>query len=157
MAKRKLTEEQRQAAAERLAEARAARGHDGSTNVADRLKDLDDDHPLHWKTVKEWIKYNKELLAENKKAIRRQDKGAIARGKSIEGYIRHMETYLRTGDWIDMFYGKDQEHKMKYRVIAPARDANGEIIRTIGYFYDDVGIWTEELQEMWYGTPNREY
>ena len=50
--KRKLTEEQRLAASERLAKARLARGHDGSASVHEDIRDLPEDHGLHWKKVK---------------------------------------------------------------------------------------------------------
>ena len=53
MPKRKrMTEEQRLAAAERLAKAREARGHDGSKSVHENLRNMDEDSPIHWKKVK---------------------------------------------------------------------------------------------------------
>ena len=51
-----MTEEQRKAAAERLKLAREKRGHDGSKSVHHSIRDLPEDHFLHWKKVKEWIK-----------------------------------------------------------------------------------------------------
>ena len=57
MPKRKrMTEEQRLAAVERLAKAREARGHDGSKSVHENLRNMDEDSPIHWKKVKVWIK-----------------------------------------------------------------------------------------------------
>lgn len=147
MAKRKLTKEQKQAAVERLAEAREKRGHDGSTNVHPSVLALPEDHPRHWKKVKEWIRYNKSVLSEERKNLRRGVKGSEARVKSTEGYIRHLEAYLRNGDWLDNFYGQDQEKKTRWRCLAPAYHEDGNMKRTIGVWYPDIGTWTQELQD----------
>ena len=58
-----MTEEQKKAAAERLAKARAARGHDGSKSIHHSIRDLPEDDFLHWKKVKEWIKECSSELA----------------------------------------------------------------------------------------------
>src|SRR6056300_1325688 len=147
MAKRKLTDEQKKAATERLAKARAARGHDGSTNIHESIRDLPEDHHLHWKKVRQWIKHNKELRAAEIKNLRKNVKGSLARVKIIEGYIRNMDTYLRTGDWVDNFYGQDQEKKISWKCVAPAYDDNNLMKRTVGVWYDDVGRWTKEMEE----------
>ena len=73
-----------------------------------------DDHPVSVKKVQEWIKHNRDLLKEENQAIKLNQKGAIARAASIEGYIRQMRTYLKHGDWCDNFYGKNQQHKVKW-------------------------------------------
>ena len=57
-----MTEEQRAAAAERLAKARLARGITGTKNVHPDVLALPDDHPLAYAKVKEWLKYNQDLL-----------------------------------------------------------------------------------------------
>ena len=59
VAKRKrkpMSEEQRAAAVERLAKAREARGHDGSSSVHPDLLEMDEDSPIHWKKVRQWVK-----------------------------------------------------------------------------------------------------
>jgi hypothetical protein len=58
-----------------------------------------------------------------------------------------MDTYLRTGDWVDNFYGQDQEKKISWRCVAPAYYDDGEMKRTVGVWYDDVGRWTKEMEE----------
>lgn len=146
MAKRKLTTKQKKAAAERLAKARIARGHDGSTNVHESIRDLPEDHPRHWKKVKEWIKYNKQVLSEQRKSARKGIKGAEAEAKSTEGYIRNLEKYLRDGDYIDNFYGQDQEKKTRWKCIAPAYYEDGTIKRTVDVWYPDTGTWTKEME-----------
>lgn len=147
MAKRKLTDEQKKAATERLAKARELRGHDGSTNIHESIRDLPEDHHLHWKKVRQWIKHNKELRAAENKNVRKNVKGSLARVKIIEGYIRNMDTYLRTGDWVDNFYGQDQEKKISWKCVAPAYYDDGIMKRTVGVWYDDVGRWTKEMEE----------
>ena len=57
-----MTEEQKAAAIERLAKARAARGITGTKNVHPDVLALPDDHPLAYAKVKEWLKYNQDLL-----------------------------------------------------------------------------------------------
>ena len=39
----------------------------------------------------------------------------------------NIATYLDTSTWLDLFYGKDQEHKSKWRTIAYAYDSEGFI------------------------------
>jgi len=148
MSRRKLTDEQKKAASERLSKAREARGHDGSTNIHESIRDLPEDHHLHWKKVRQWIKHNKELRAAENKNLRKNVKGSLARVKIIEGYIRNMDTYLRTGDWVDNFYGQDQEKKISWKCVAPAYYDDGIMKRTVGVWYDDVGRWTKEMEKI---------
>ena len=70
------------------------------------------DHPIHYLKVLEWIAYNQLLITEYRKQEKQNIKGAIAKRASCEGYIRHMRHYLKHGDWIDNFYGQDQEGKV---------------------------------------------
>lgn len=123
--KRKLTEEQRQAAIERLAKARKKRGEPAYTNYDPYVVSLPDDHPKSLKKVREWIKENKEKASSLKSAVRQNVKGAEAQLRAIEGYVRNCEWYLRTGDWIDDYWGSDMQNKTKWRTIAPAYDKDG--------------------------------
>ena len=45
-----------------------------------------------------------------KKNVRLKEKGSISKLAITQGYISNMETYLRTGLWLDLFYGEDQEY-----------------------------------------------
>ena len=101
--RRRLTAEQKQAAAERLAAARAKKGEPKYSQYDQTVVNLPDDHKLSFKKVRQWIKANKEKLPMLKKNVRL--KLAIT-----QGYISNMETYLRTGLWLDLFYGEDQEY-----------------------------------------------
>ena len=108
--RRKLTQQQKEAAAARLAAARAKKGEPKYSQYNQRVVNLPDDHKLSFKKVRSWIKTNKAKVPALKKAVRLKERGSIARLAITEGYISNMETYLRTGLWLDLFYGEDQEY-----------------------------------------------
>ena len=108
--RRKLTQQQKEAAAARLAAARAKKGEPKYSQYNQRVVNLPDDHKLSFKKVRSWIKTNKEKLPLLKKAVRLKERGSIAKLAIVEGYISNMESYLRNGLWLDLFYGEDQEH-----------------------------------------------
>ncbi len=119
MAKRKLrkpmSEEQKQAAAERLAKARAAKQEKNPSaykTVHPNVVALKDEHPFSLKNVRRYIKVQREMLATFRKQVRLGDKHAIAQEASIEGYIRHCDEYLRHGVWCDFRYGEYQEKSL---------------------------------------------
>ena len=117
---------------DRMAKARAAKKPPKYKNIHPDVKDLPDDNTLSVKNVKEWEKYNKERVKELKYRIRRMDKG---KEKSLlerelqnrDVFLMNIATYLDTSTWLDLFYGKDQEHKTKWRTIAYAYDSEGYI------------------------------
>lgn len=150
-ARKPMSEEQKAAAVERLAKARAKRQAANPptyANVHPDIVALPEDNPRSLKKVREWIKYNKEMLTEDRAAARRGEKGAEARVKSVEGYVRHLEKYLRDGDYVDNFYGRDQEHKIKWSCKHMAYDKDGNPKRTQGVYYPDLGYcWGEEPKE----------
>ncbi len=86
---------------------------------------LPDDHRLSLKNVRSWIKNNKEKIPQLKAAVRQNVKGSLAELKYVEGYIRNCEWYLRNGDWIDNFYGMEQEKRVTWRTLVPAYDKDG--------------------------------
>ena len=108
--RRKLTKEQKAAAAARLAAARAKKGEPKYSQYNQKVVNLPDDHKLSFKKVRSWIKTNKEKLPLLKKAVRQKERGSIAKLAITEGYISNMESYLRNGLWLDLFYGEDQEY-----------------------------------------------
>ena len=123
MPRRKMTEEQREKAAERLRVAREKRLRENPpkyANIHPSVLAKPDDDPLSRKNVVSWIKTQKSLLASERGNVRRKVKGAIAKVADHQAYIRHMETYLRNGDWIDDYYGEYQEKRVKWRVVVPA-------------------------------------
>ena len=62
MRRRKLTTEQKQAAADRLAAARAKKGEPKYSQYDQTVVNLPDDHKLSFKKVRQWIKANKDKL-----------------------------------------------------------------------------------------------
>lgn len=123
MPRRKMTPEQKEAAAERLRLAREKRLRENPpkySNVHPSVLALPDDHPFSRKNVVQWIKTQKGMLPGLRSAIRNKVKGAIAEEASTKAYIRHCETYLRNGDWCDNYYGEYQEKKVKWVTIVPA-------------------------------------
>ena len=116
-----MTEEQRVAAAERLAIAREERFKKNPPkykNVHPSVLAKPEDHTFSLKNVRQWIKTQKGLLQKYKSDVRTNVKGAIAKVASTEGYIRHCETYLNSGCWIDNFCGEYQETKVQWKTIA---------------------------------------
>ncbi len=76
------------------------------------LRKMSKDHPIHYLKVMDWIAHNQFLVSEYRKQERQKVTSSIANRASCEGYIKHMRHYLKHGDWIDSFYGKDQEGKV---------------------------------------------
>ena len=123
MPRRKMTEEQKAAAAERLRIAREKRLRENPpkyANIHSSVLEKSDDHPLSRKNVVQWIKTQKSLLASERGNVRRKVKGAEAKVADHTAYIRHCEWYLRNGDWIDDRYGEYQEKKTKWITIVPS-------------------------------------
>ena len=146
-AKRKrkpMTAEQKAAAAERLAKARAKRQVDQGApkNVDPSVLALPDDDALSLKNVREWIKTQKELLSAARAELRAGMKGAEAKVAQHEGYIRNLDRYIRDGVYCDLFYGEHQQNKTRMVSAVPAYDKNGNIKRSYGVFYSDIGgVW----------------
>ena len=117
---------------DRMAKARAAKKPPAYKNIHPYVKSLPDDVTLSVKNVKEWEQHNKDRVKELKYRIRRMDKG---KEKTLlerelgnrEVYIMNIARYFDTSVWLDLFYGKDQEHKTKWRTLAHAYDSEGYI------------------------------
>lgn len=114
-----MTEEQRQAACERLAKARAAKPPAKKSSVHHTILAKGDEHFLSAKNVQSWIKNQKEQLTEYRASARRDVKGAAAQVSSCEGYIRNLQYYLRHGDYCDDRYGAFQEKRISWQTIVP--------------------------------------
>ena len=117
---------------DRMAKARAAKKPPAYKNIHPDVKNLPDDNTLCLKNVKEWEKHNKDRVSDLKYRIRRMDKGKdrTLLEREVENrtvYIMNIARYLDTSVWLDLFYGKDQEHKSKWRTIAYAYDDEGYI------------------------------
>ena len=151
-----MTEEQKQAAAERLEKARqkrAAKNPDyGMSGIHESLRNLPEDHRAHPKKVKQWIKTQKDLAASERRAVKQGMKGAYARQCNHEGYVRNLVKYLRDGDYVDNFYGEYQEHKVGRRCIAQGYywygPKKGQPKFDVGVFYPMLGTtYTQEMYD----------
>ena len=91
--------------------------------------------------------YNKATLKEVIKGrFWYKEANAYAKQLIHEGYVRRMQSYLKTGDWADTLYGEHQEHKIKYRCVSLAYEKDGTPKRNIGTFYEDMGeVYTQEM------------
>ena len=117
---------------DKMAKVRAAKKPPSYKNIHEDVKNLTDDNTLSVKNVKEWEKHNKDRVKDLKYKIRRLDK---SKEKSIlerevenrSVYLANISRYFDTSVWLDLFYGKDQEHKTRYRTSAYAYDSEGFI------------------------------
>ena len=117
---------------DRMAKARAAKKPPKYKNIHPDVKAIPDDDTLSVKNVKEWEQHNKDRVKELKYKIRRMDKG---KEKTLlerelgnrKVYLMNIARYFDTSVWLDLFYGKDQEHKTQLRTIAYAYDDEGYI------------------------------
>ena len=119
-------------AEDRMAKARAAKKPPQYKNIHEDVKSLPDDSTLSVKNVKEWEKHNKDRVKECKHQIRRLPKGKekylLEREvQNRQVYLANIVRYFDTSTWTDLFYGKNQEHKTRYRTIAYAYDSEGYI------------------------------
>jgi hypothetical protein len=136
-----MSEEQKAAAVERLAKARAARleKQGGPKNVHPDVLALDDDDALSLKNVRSWIKTQKDLLSAAKQELRASAKGAVSKVARIEGYIRNLERYIKNGVYLDMFYGEHQQSRVKTYCVTMAYHPDGTPKRSYGVYYSDLG------------------
>ena len=117
---------------DKTAKVRAAKKPPAYKNIHEDVKDLTDENILSVKNVKEWEKHNKERVKDLKYKIRRMDKGKdrILFEREVENrsvYLANIVRYFDTSIWLDLFYGKDQEHKTRYKTLAYAYDEEGHI------------------------------
>jgi len=117
---------------DKMAKVRAAKKPPAYKNIHEDVKNLSDDNTLSVKNVKGWEKHNKERVKDLKYKIRRMDKSKdrTLLEREVENrsvYLININKYLDTSTWLDLFYGKDQEHKTRYRTSAYAYDEEGYI------------------------------
>jgi hypothetical protein len=142
-----MSEEQKKAAVERLAKAREARGADGSKSVHHSIRDLPEDHFLHWKKVKEWLKSNQDELKGMKSYKDSKVAKERAQYQDLETYISNMKKYLSGGVWSDFRYGERREGRVQKVCHAMAFYDDGTPKRSYGTWYPDIAqVWTRELE-----------
>ena len=151
---RKLSEEHKEKLRTRLAEMRAKKKPAEYKNIAKSVLALPDDDTYSFKNVKEWIKENKLQVSalgqqsRNTSASPKERQAASTLADSKKAYIRYCEFYLKTGDWIGMFSGANEEHKVVPRCAAMAYYPDGTPKRSAGVFYSDINmVWKQDMIE----------
>ena len=152
--KRKLSEKHKEKLRDRLAEMRAKKKPAEYKNIAKSVLALPDDDTYSFKNVKEWIKESKlQVAAFSQQArnmsIESKEKYKASRlADSKKAYIRYCEHYLKHGDWIGVFSGANEEHKVVPRCVALAYYDDGTPKRSVGVFYPDISaVWTKNMDE----------
>ena len=152
--KRKLSEEAREKLRTRLAAMRAKKKPADYKNIAESVLALPDDDKYSFKNVKTWIKHSKDLVLEYNKIARSrvsssqeaQKASNVADHKKV--YIRELEYYLKSGDFISYFSGQDEATKVIPRCVAMAFYSDGTPKRSVGVFYPDINaVWTKDMDE----------
>lgn len=144
--KRVLTEAQKQEAVARLRKARESKGPSENKLIDEHVRNLPDDNPLSLKNVREWIKENKILLSSIRSMKTSKDSAERNTYQRVETYVANLEAYLRSGVYLDAFYGSQMQNKIQLRVVRMAYHKDGTPKRTVGYWYPDVGLYTQEMQ-----------
>ena len=152
--KREISEEAREKMRARLAAMRAKKKPADYKNIAESVLALPDDDKYSFKNVKEWIKHSKDLVSEYNKITRSRASSSQDKQKASNAadhkkvYIRHLEYYLKSGDFISYFSGQDENQKVIPKCIAMAYYSDGRPKRSCGVFYEDINmVWTRDMDE----------
>ena len=150
--RKQLSEERKQELRDQLTKARSKKSPAEYKNIHPKVLEVPDDDPLSLKSIKKSIKHSKDRASAYSANSRRKgatSKQAIAdsiNSDNTKAYIRFMEHYLRTGDWISNFMGDDEEKKTQWKCVAMAYHADGTPKRTKGVFYPDINaVWVSDI------------
>ena len=142
-----MSDEQRQAASERLAKARAAKGPAKNTMYPEELRKIPDDETFSIHNVKQWLVNQKELLSSMREYKDSKEPAERARYFATEAYVGNLDNYLRTGVYSDLFYGINGTNKVTYVSAGMAYYTNGTPKRSVGVIYPDIGQYTQEMED----------
>jgi len=152
MMRKPLTEKRKQELRDQLSKARSKRSPAEYKNIHPKVLEIPDDDILSLKSIKKAIKHSKDKASAYSVNSRRRGatpKQAITdsiNSDNTKAYIRFMEHYLRTGDWISDFMGDDEEKKTQWKCVAMAYHADGTPKRTKGVYYPDINaVWVSDL------------
>ena len=155
--KRKISEEQKEKLRKRLEVMRSKKKPAEYKNISKKVLALPDDDTYSFKNVKEWIKESKEQVSAFSKTARsmsvtpQEKQKASNAADNKKAYIRHCEHYLKHGDWISMFSGKYEEHKVVPKCVVMAYYPDGTPKRTVGEWYPDIdAVWSVGMDESEY-------
>ena len=160
--KRKLSEEAKQKLRDRLAVMRAKKKPAEYKNIAKSVLALPDDDKYSFKNVKAWIRKSKDMVAEYNKTARsirfspQEKQRASTAVDHKKAYIRDLEYYLKTGDWIAVFSGENETNKVIPKCIAMAYHEDGTPKRSAGIYYPDINmVWKQEMIETDYASVEK--
>ena len=149
--RKQLSEKRKQELRDQLTKARSKKSPAEYKNIHPKVLEIPDDDPLSLKSIKKSIKHSKDRASAYSVNSRRRGatpKQAIAdsiNSDNTKAYIRFMEHYLRTGDWISDFMGDDEEKKTQWKCVAMAYHADGTPKRTKGVYYPYIkAVWVSE-------------
>ena len=141
-----MSDEQRQAASERLAKARAAKGPAKNTMHPEEIRKIPDDETFSIHNVKQWLVNQKELLSSMREYKDSKEPAERARYFATEAYVGNLDNYLRTGVYSDLFYGINGTNKVTYVSAGMAYYVDGTPKRSVGVMYSDIGLYTQEME-----------
>ena len=149
--RKQLSEERKQELRDQLTKARSKKKTAEYKNVHPSVLKKPDEDPLSLKSVKKWIKHNKEKASAYLTNSRRR--GATSKqsitdkihSENAKAYIRYMEYYLKSGNWVSMFMGEDEELKTQWKCVAMAYEPDGTPKRSKGVYYPDINtVWASD-------------
>jgi len=145
-----MTAEQKEAAIERLAKARKIKQKNNpeakNASIHPNVAKLPDDDELSAVNIKNWIKHNEDLLKGMRGFKNSDDRSERKEWTRRTVYVQNLKTYLRTSVYLDSHWGDEMQNKIIYKCYAKAYDKNGQVKRSVGTWYDDVGLWTKEME-----------
>lgn len=145
--KRVMTPEQKKAAAERLAKARAAKGPSQNNQIDEHVRNLPEDDLFSYKNVRAWQTEAKQYLSSIKSFKDSKDAKERALYTDVETYIVNLGSYMRSGVYLDNRFGAERTGKVQLRCVAMAYNKDGTPKRTVGVWYPDIGTtYTREME-----------
>lgn len=156
-ARKPLTEAQKEERRARLAKARANRVPTEYKSVHPDVP-RDEAHPWNVKNIKKWLKTNKDELSALKKQLKlKYDKNLNNRFNTVDCYVQNLESYLRTGVYLDHRWGEQMEGKIRMVIRVPAYHFQGPYSGMLKVDLDTynpiVGFVTKEVYAEHYGIP----
>ena len=116
-----MNDDQKKAAADRLAAAREkrfAKNPPAYAQYSQAVVALPDEDDFSMKNVRAWIKEAKAHKLSEHRSHLAGTNGALARRETWNSYIGQLENYLRTGGYSSMFAGGDMEKRVSKYCIA---------------------------------------
>ena len=141
-----MTPEQKAAAVERLAKARAAKAPAVNKNVPAIFHDIPAEDPFSLASTKENLKHNQDYLKGIKTYKESKDAKERSEYAQISTYVDNLKKYISTGIYHDNRFGKTRGGEIQYHCVAIAYYKDGTPKRSVGTWYPDVGLWTIEME-----------